>query len=93
MFDPYMVEFPDVQDQIDLIALISGGHFGCGFRTQEQLRRWFTDDELKKLHSFDYRIVIIIPDKVLAESANQLVFWCKQPLKRIAHNVEVKHYV
>lgn len=88
LFPPYMEEFPEVQDKINSIADINGGSFGCGFRTREQLHHWFTKDELEKLFRYGYSIVEIHPDRVLAESENQLVFWCKKPLKHIAKILE-----
>lgn len=82
LFVPYMVEFPDVQNKMNDLFKEQGGHFGCGFRTMQQLHRWFIHEEIQKLLGYDYRVVIIIPDMVLAESENQLVFWCKKPLNK-----------
>ena len=85
---PYMDEFPEVQDKIESVFEMFGGHFGCGFRTRTQLHRGFTSDEIKKLLRYGYSIVEIMPDMVLAESINQLVFWCKKPLARTAKILE-----
>jgi len=79
-----MDEFPWVLDKIKLRFCVSGGHFGCGFRTMEQLQQWFNAEEIEKLKRFDYRIVKIPADEILAESEKQLVFWCKKPLQRLA---------
>lgn len=87
LFPPYMEEFPDVQDKINDLFETKGGHFGCAFRTTQQLHRWFTDAEIQKLRKYGYSIVIIIPDQVLAESENQLVFWCKKPLNKCAKSL------
>lgn len=82
LFATYMDEFPEVLNKIGKHFMAYGGHFGCGFRTTQQLHIWFTDEELQKLKQYDYRVVIIIPDAVLAESENQLVFWCKKPFNK-----------
>lgn len=86
LFATYMEEFLDVQEKINTISRLSGGAFGCGFRTLDQLNRWFTQAEQEKLFKYKYSIVKIIPDMVLAESHNQLVFWCKKPLCQITHD-------
>jgi hypothetical protein len=88
LFATYMEEFPWVQNKINLLSDVMGGSFGCGFRTMQQLHRWFTKDELEKLFRFGYSIVEIQPDRILAESENQLVFWCKQPLRHVAKVLE-----
>lgn len=78
-----MDEFPGIVDKLALRFAVAGGHFGCGFRSMEQLQRWFSEAEVVKLRGFGYEVVTIAPDEILAESEKQLVFWCKKPLKRI----------
>lgn len=57
-----------------------GRHFGCGCRTLDQLRRWFTVDEYASLLFYGYAAVQLEVDAVLAESDIQLVFQRRQPL-------------
>lgn len=80
----FMDEFPGILDRINHYFDTIGGHFGCGFRTMEQLNNWFTPAEIEKLKRFGYSIVKISVNEILAESDNQLVFWCKKPLKKMA---------
>lgn len=81
---PIMEEFPGIVNRMTIRFDVAGGHFGCGFRTMEQLNNWFTNAEINKLKNYGYEIVEIHADEILAESDKQLVFWCKRPLRRIA---------
>lgn len=81
---PFMDEFPEVQGKIQDIFEKNGVSFGCAFRTLKQLDAWFTPAELEKLWQYGYALVTIDVDEILAESDNQLVFWCKRPLKEVA---------
>ncbi len=65
-----------------LLRLKPGHHMGCGFRTMDQLRAWFTPSERQRMHAFGYRTVSIDVDEVLAESENQLVFGRAKPLRK-----------
>lgn len=56
-------------------------HCGCGCRTLEQLNKWFTPSEQRKLRNFGYSIVSIDIDRVIAESENQVVFARRKPLR------------
>jgi len=47
---------------------------GCGCRTLEQLRRWFTESEYRTLIRYGYAAVCIRPSRILAESSIQCVF-------------------
>jgi len=78
----FMDEFPGIVQTIYNIFDKEGGAFGCGFRTMDQLRKWFSPSEIDKLSHFGYQIVKIRADRILAESPLQLVFWCKKPLRR-----------
>lgn len=53
---------------------------GCGFRSLEQLNRWFSPTEQRKLSERGYTIVQMVADRIINESRNQLVFGRKQPL-------------
>jgi hypothetical protein len=48
--------------------------YGCGLRSREQLRRWFSATEEPRLHELNYRLVSLKVDRILAESENQLIF-------------------
>ena len=51
-----------------------GSHKGTGCATVEQLRRWFTESEYRKLKGFGYQAVELWADRILGESDIQLVF-------------------
>jgi|SRR6185503_6191450 len=53
---------------------------GCGCKSLEQLRRWFTKSEYSTLRGFGYIAVKLNADRVLAESDIQCVFERSRPL-------------
>ena len=55
-------------------------HWGCGFRTMDQLHSWFTSRELSKLSRLGFAMVRIIPAVVVAETPTQVVFGTVEPL-------------
>lgn len=60
-----------------------GMNCGCGCRTLEQLRKWFSDSEMAKLRFvFGYFEVEMQVDKVIAESQYQLIFARRAPLNK-----------
>lgn len=63
-----------------LKGVIIGQHVGCGCRDLANLRCWFADDELERLYRFDYAVVRMDVERVLAESKCQLVFVRNAPL-------------
>ncbi len=58
-----------------------GGACGCGCLDVEGIERWFTPMERTKLHELGYRLVTMAVDRVLAQSAHQVVFWRRRPLQ------------
>ena len=72
---PFFFEFPDLD-----IARLDPGRSGCGFRTMDQLLRWFTPFERQKLAALGYAVVSMEADEILAESEYQLVFKRRLPL-------------
>lgn len=66
-----------------------GEHVGCGCRTIEQLKLWFTEPEYRKLLRFGYKAVKMSIGRVLGESKIQCVFGCHQPLKEIGEEIEL----
>lgn len=66
-----------------------GRHFGCGCRTLEQLRRWFTREEYDTLRAYGYSAVQLMADRVLAESDIQLVFQRSRPLRAAVEPVDL----
>lgn len=68
---------------------IYGMSLGCGCRTLEQLRRWFTPTEYSKLLGFGYAAVKLDIGRVLAESETQIVFERALPLNEGAQTVEL----
>lgn len=64
-------------------------YYGCGCRTLEQLRRWFTAEEYATLRAYGYQAVIMDVHRVLAESDIQLVFQRVRPLYAGAEPVDL----
>lgn len=56
-------------------------HTGCGCRTLDQLRRWFTRIEYSRLLAYGFHAVEIGADSVLHESGIQLLFQRAKPLR------------
>lgn len=61
---------------------------GCAFRTLEQARKWFLQEELDRLVLLGYRLVKMDVDRVLAESEHQLVIARSKPLALDVETVE-----
>jgi len=59
---------------------LPGEFAGCGFRALDHLYRWFSPTECQRLSGFGYVIVFLYVDRVLAESAHQVVFARRRPL-------------
>lgn len=66
---PYFKQFGPVHKHI-----LFGEYSGCGCISLEQLRRWFTKREYKRLKKLGYRAVKMDVDRVLAESEIQCFF-------------------
>lgn len=49
-------------------------YYGCGCESTEQLRRWFTLDEYRKLHGFGFKCVSMRVDNVIYRSDIQCLF-------------------
>jgi hypothetical protein len=81
---PWPIQFGNV-----LRRSIVGMALGCGCRTLEQLRRWFTQTEYATLRSFGYRAVKMEVGRILAESEIQCVFERARPLREGAEPVEL----
>ncbi len=85
---PYMDEFGwDLIDEMQNHMNQYGGAFGCGFRSMEELNKWFSAREQEKLKMLGYSIVKIPATKIIRSSTNQTVFWCDKPLRKIAVNL------
>ncbi len=74
---PWPVEF----GRAPLNKRIVGMHMGCGCRTLEQMRRWFTPTEYAKLLGYGYHAVKLEAGRILAESDIQCVFERAKPLR------------
>lgn len=82
---PFMDEFgPSIIDEINELFEVEGGAFGCGFRTMEQLHKWFSKSEQQRLKTLGYHIVKIVPKKIIRSSDKQTVFWHQKPLNEVA---------
>ena len=81
---PWMVEMGRVEKRA-----IYGMSVGCGCRTVEQLRRWFTPSEYRTLRRFGYQAVKMEVGRILGESKIQVVFERAKPLRSEVDPVEL----
>lgn len=58
-----------------------GERAGHGFRSLEQMQRWFTTEEQQRLAGLDYHLVDLDIDRVLAEATSQVLFTRRRPLR------------
>lgn len=68
-------------DMRDILKKVAGRHMGCGFKTVDQLRTWFDVNERAKLARLGFQTVTMTADEIIAESATQLVFARRVPLR------------
>jgi hypothetical protein len=66
--------------QFNMNHLRKDRHVGCGCRTMEQLRRWFTVSEYERLRGLGYQAVLMAVNKIVFESDIQCVFERKKAL-------------
>jgi hypothetical protein len=78
---PWGAEFGD--DLLERRGL-PGEHYGCAVRKLHDLARWLSPTECRRLQALGFNPVSIRPDRILAESTNQLVIACRAPLARAA---------
>lgn len=64
-------------------------HYGCGFDTLEQFRRWFNVKERSALNRLGYRLVTIMPDVILVRTKTQVVFGCRSPLRKASRRISL----
>ena len=74
-------EFPDLERTIANKRMHHGGHFGCGVLAPEDIGRWLTPTECRELLKLRFHLVRMDVDDILAQSANQVVFWRSRPLR------------
>jgi len=72
---PYFEQFGPVHERI-----LIGAYSGCGCQTLNQLRRWFSKKEYRKLKKFGYHAVKIDANRIIAKSDIQCVFVRAIPL-------------
>lgn len=65
----------------------SGLHCGAGCRTRQELRRWFTRAEERRLRKLGYRVVTIEPDVIFAEWPDEVTFGCRLPLREALREI------
>lgn len=90
--DPRWLERPSLMEEFnmrDILAKVNMRHMGCGFRTVEQLRKWFDENERAKLARLGFHPVTMTVDEIVAESPSQLVFARRVPLKIGAIAIQV----
>lgn len=76
--------FQDFGEDVASRYMKRRGYYGCAFRSLHQMSLWFTGIEIYRLILYGYRLVELTPDRVLAESPHQLLFYCKRPLTKLA---------
>ena len=86
---PWLIEFPDVLKSIRTRQQFSHCSYGCGCKSLDQLRRWFTRSEYSRLKEFGYSAVVLQVDRILAQSEVQCVFERELPLTWGAKAVEL----
>lgn len=59
----------------------------CGFKDMEQLRRWFTDEELCELGELGYKIVKLEDVEITVIGKKQVLF--RKPAEKICENSEI----
>ena len=82
--DPRWADRPSLMEEFDvrdILARVANRHMGCGFRTPEQMRRWFDVNERAKLARLGFHPVTMTVDEIVAESRTQLVFARVMPLR------------
>lgn len=79
---PWYIEFGRVDQE-----LLIGESSGSGCRTVDQLKRWFTESEYRKLKKLGYRAVKMSVNRVIAESDIQLFFGRAKALKKDVQTV------
>lgn len=81
---PWYLQF----GRVDRFA-IAGMYIGCGCRSTEQLRRWFSQSEFEKLKQHGYRAVKLKVGRILAANDIQCVFERAKPLQKDAEPFEL----
>jgi hypothetical protein len=71
-------EFMSIAGKLKLKG--SNDSYGFGFRSFYQLSLYFTVKERFKLYDFGYFVARMKIDKIIAESASQILFWRDKPL-------------
>lgn len=83
-FAPGLAPLPAVHEEFPgfqrLIA--RDEHVGTAVRELSDLRKWFSAAEMRKLAALGYSIVSVKVDRIIAESANQMVIANRRPLNR-----------
>ncbi len=70
----------------DLLRIVAGARakrqfLGCACRTLEKLNEWFSPVEQMRLQRAGFRVVEFVPDEVVAETGDQVLFASNKPLK------------
>lgn len=61
--------------------MVDGFNYGTAVRSIADIDRWFSPSERKRLEGYGFRLVILEPDVIVAESKHQVLFGRKQPLR------------
>jgi hypothetical protein len=78
-----MVALPTWIEEFGLGAIESRAvyeHVGCGTRDIAGLKRWFSSSEIERLRGLGFGIVEIVATRIIAASANQVLFARVLPL-------------
>lgn len=72
---PYYIQWPEFRPTAD-------SNHGCACINLNQLRRWFTESEYKKLQALGFKAVRMKVDEVLRQSEIQCIFRRKKALRK-----------
>ena len=66
--------YEEISPQVLFAQTARSERLGSACESREQLREWFSDDELRVLQSIGYRIVEFVPQRVVARlKSSQLI--------------------
>jgi hypothetical protein len=80
--DPVFVAFPGIMARARQIVDQRGGAVGCAFRSIREAMYWFSSTEILTLAKLGYSLCWVEAEEILAENADQLVFWSSLPLAK-----------
>lgn len=68
-------------------------HYGSAVKTLHEITNWFSPSELIRLYYWQYSVVMLQADRILAESTLQVVFERKKPFHIGVQIIPLSHVV